>query len=109
MPIPDDIIQNDFLLNLGDDFIAVDAAGHIVGRAATRDALLRAHAEGSVTLYSATDFADVPAPVTHEVSAPTPSGITASDTPYISTALGDMTDATDTDAPKKPRKKSPAA
>ena len=91
MPIPDDIIQNDFLTNLGDDFVAVDAAGHIVGRAATSEALLHAHAEGSVKIYSAADFADAseePAPV-----------ITATD---------DVV-ALDADAPKKPRKKSPAA
>lgn len=71
MPIPNYILQNDFLLNLGDDFVAVDLAGHIVGRAATQEALLRAHAEGSVKLYSATDFADAPeepAPVVEEAA-----------------------------------------
>lgn len=98
MPIPDDIIQNDFLLNLGDDFIAVDLAGHIVGRAATHDALLRAHAEGSVKLYSATDFADAP-----EEPAP----VVEEETPII--AVTDDVVIPDADAPKKPRKKSPAA
>lgn len=95
MPIPDDIIQNDFLTNLGDDFVAVDAAvdaaGHIVGRAATSEALLHAHAEGSVKIYSAADFADAP-----EEPAP------------VITATDDVV-ALDADAPKKPRKKSPAA
>lgn len=91
MPIPDDIIQNDFLTNLGDDFVAVDAAGHIVGRAATQEALMHAHAEGSVKIYSAADFADAP-----EEPAP------------VITATDDVV-ALDADAPKKPRKKSPAA
>lgn len=91
MPIPDDIIQNDFLTNLGDDFVAVDLAGHIVGRAATQEALMHAHAEGSVKIYSAADFADAP-----EEPAP------------VITATDDVV-ALDADAPKKPRKKSPAA
>jgi len=91
VPIPDDIIQNDFLTNLGDDFVAVDAAGHIVGRAATSEALLHAHAEGSVTIYGAADFADAP-----EEPAPV----------IAATDVGVLSDA---DAPKKPRKKSPAA
>ena len=91
MPIPDDIIQNDFLTNLGDDFVAVDLAGQIVGRAATQEALMHAHAEGSVKIYSAADFADAP-----EEPAP------------VITATDDVV-ALDADAPKKPRKKSPAA
>lgn len=91
MPIPDYIIQDDFLLNLGDDFVAVDLAGHIVGRAATQEALLRAHANDTVKIYSAADFADAP-----EEPAPV-------------IASTDDVVTPDADAPKKPRKKSPAA
>ncbi len=98
MPIPDDIIQNDFLLNLGDDFVAVDAAGHIVGRANTRDALLRAHANDTVKIYSAADFADAPEEPAPVVEEPAP----------VVAATDDVV-APDVDAPKKPRKKSPAA
>lgn len=60
MPIPDGIIQNAFLDNLGDDVVAVDPAGHIVGRATTREALAHAHAGESITVVCATDFADAP-------------------------------------------------
>lgn len=102
MPIPDYIIQNDFLINLGDDFVAVDLAGHIVGRAATRDALLRAHAEGSVKIYSATDFADAPEEAL-PLRADDVVTIAASD---VTTVTMDDVVVSDTDAPKKPRKKS---
>ena len=93
MPIPDWIIPNAFLDNLGDDVVAVDLAGHIVGRAATREALVHAHAGESVTLLSAADFAD--APVEPETVADEEPAIAVDDT---------VTDA----PPKKSRKKAPA-
>lgn len=92
MPIPDWIIPNDFLDNIGDDVVAVDPAGHIVGRAATREALAHAHTGESVTILSATDFAD--APVEPETVADAAPAIAADDT--------------GTDAPPKKSKKKAA-
>lgn len=94
MPIPDWIIPNAFLDNLGDDVVAVDLAGHIVGRAATREALVHAHAGESVTLLSAADFADAPVE---------PESVADEEPPVIAA------DDTAADAPpKKSRKKAPA-
>ena len=39
---PDKVIRSGFLENLGSDLIAVNAAGHVIGRASTRKALERA-------------------------------------------------------------------
>lgn len=94
MPIPDWVIPNAFLDNLGDDVVAVDLAGHIVGRATTREALVHAHAGESVTLLNAADFADAPVepePAAYEESPVIAADDTAADAP-----------------PKKSRKKAPA-
>ena len=112
MPIPDWIIPNAFLDNLGDDVVAVDLAGHIVGRAATREALVHAHAGESVTLLSAADFADAPvepepvadAPVEPEPVADAPVELepVADEEPPVIAADDTATDA----PPKKTRKKT---
>lgn len=94
MPIPDWVIPNAFLDNLGDDVVAVDLAGHVVGRATTREALAHAHAGESVTILSATDFAGAPVE---------PEPVADEEPPVIAA------DDTATDAPpKKSRKKAPA-
>lgn len=102
MPIPDWIIPNAFLDNLGDDVVAVDLAGHIVGRAATREALVHAHAGESVTLLSAADFADAPVEPEPVADAPVELEPVADEEPPVIAADDTATDA----PPKKTRKKT---
>lgn len=126
MPIPDTIIQNDFLDNLGDDLVAVDPTGHIVGRAATRGALEHAHAGEIITVYSAADFVDPaptgsapgglvdpPAIATSDVAADdVAASDVAADDPPADDPPADVAPADDPAAdvaPKKSRKKASAS
>lgn len=50
-----DILHNAFLDDLNDDFVAINANGVPIGRAGTREALERAHADLAVTILSASE------------------------------------------------------
>ena len=55
---PDKVIRSGFTENLGSDLIAVNAAGHVIGRASTREALDRACPDAAA-VFTGADLAPV--------------------------------------------------
>lgn len=82
------VIKNDFLNDLKDDFVAVNQAGHVVSRANTRTSLEQAVKNFSepVHIFSAADFAPAPTidpTAISEEMGPTIVGHSVSDTQTI--------------------------
>jgi hypothetical protein len=65
---PDKVIRSGFLDNLGSDLIAVNHAGHVIGRASTREALDRA-CPNAAAVFTESDFTGTAAQLRAETAA----------------------------------------